>query len=81
MPRHARPTHRTPKTENPGAGGRGAMRRAHAPLKRYTDTKSDRIAILEDAMKRAIKIIDTNLYHQREKVVDAASILREALEK
>lgn len=39
-----------------------------------------RIAELEDAARRAVKIIDTNLYHQREKVEDAASILREALE-
>lgn len=27
MPRHMKPTHRTPKKENPGDGGRGAARR------------------------------------------------------
>jgi len=39
----------------------------------------ERIAELEGAARRAIEIIDANLYHQREKVEDAASILRSAL--
>ena len=43
--------------------------------------KDERIAELEDAARRAIKLIDANLYHQREKVEDAAAILRKALEK
>lgn len=43
------------------------------------DTKSDSIATLEDAMKRAIKIIDKNWFHQPEKLPDAAAILRAAL--
>lgn len=38
-----------------------------------------RIAELETAARRAIKIIETNYLHQREKVPDAASILRAAL--
>ena len=35
---------------------------------------------LRVAMQRAAKIIKTNLYHQREKVADAETILLEALE-
>lgn len=38
-----------------------------------------RVNELEAAMQRAVKCIDTNLYHQREKVEDAAAILRSAL--
>lgn len=38
-----------------------------------------REAALRKAMERAIKIIDTNLNHQREKVWDASSILKDAL--
>lgn len=39
----------------------------------------ERVLELETAMQKAIKCIDTNLYHQREKVEDAAAILRSAL--
>lgn len=39
-----------------------------------------RITELEAAMRRAIEIIDTNLYHQREKVVDASRLLERALD-
>lgn len=42
---------------------------------------ADEIDRLRAAVKLAIKIIDTNLHHQREKVVDAASVLRAALAK
>lgn len=40
---------------------------------------SDRIEELEAAMRRAADIIDRNLYHQQEKIADASSILRDAL--
>jgi hypothetical protein len=40
-----------------------------------------RIAELEAAMRKAITCINTNLYHQREKVEDAAAILRDALSR
>ena len=42
-------------------------------------TDGDALEKLRDAAERAVKIIKTNLYHQREKVEDAASILRDAI--
>lgn len=41
--------------------------------------RANRIADLESAIGRSIAIIDSNLYHQREKVEDAVAILRAAL--
>lgn len=52
-------------------------------LNRHLDERhagTSRVETLEAAMRRAIRIIDDNLYHQREKVEDASAILREALE-
>lgn len=46
----------------------GALMEAHA-----------RIMALEQAMRDAIRIVDVNLWHQREKVADASAILKEAL--
>ncbi len=43
------------------------------------DDLLSRVRTLEEAMRKAVKIIDTNLYHQREKVQDASTILRQAL--
>lgn len=40
-----------------------------------------RIDQLMNAMRLSIGIIDTNLYHQREKVEDARAILLRALDK
>lgn len=42
-------------------------------------SQAARVAELEAAARRAVEIIDANLYHQREKVEDAAAILRAAL--
>jgi hypothetical protein len=39
-----------------------------------------RVVELEIACRRAIGIIDTNLYRQAEKVEDAAAVLRRALD-
>lgn len=39
----------------------------------------ERIAELEKAARRAIKIMDANINHQWEKIEDARTILREAL--
>ena len=38
-----------------------------------------RVKVLEDAAWKAANIVNVNLYHQREKVEDAVSILRAAL--
>lgn len=54
------------------------MRRIHADVAREA---ADEIERLREAAKLAAKIIDTNLYHQREKVVDASSILKDALNR
>lgn len=43
------------------------------------DDLERKVLMLSAAMKRAADIIDANLYHQREKVEDAGSILRQAL--
>ena len=48
------------------------LRRDLAPLEAEN-------ARLREAAKRAIDLIDTNLYHQREKVRDASSLLKQAL--
>jgi len=48
-------------------------------MDQYAALYADEIARLRSAMEKAIKIIDTNHNHQREKVKDAASVLRAAL--
>jgi hypothetical protein len=49
------------------------------PLGEQCREAAREIERLRTAAERAVKIIKTNLYHQREKVEDAASILRDAL--
>ena len=49
--------------------------------KEDADVLKERIEKLQAAIRLAIAIIDTNLYHQREKVEDASAILRQALAK
>lgn len=54
MRRKAKATHRTSMTENPGGGGRGAMRRAHQPAVMGEMTKAQmaaRIAELERCIR------------------------------
>lgn len=41
---------------------------------------ADEIRRLRNAAQLAIRLIDVNLYHQREKVQDAALLLRQALD-
>lgn len=48
-------------------------------VSRLRDAASE-IERLREAAQLAIKLIDANLYHQREKVQDAASLLRQALD-
>lgn len=57
-------------------------RREEPPYRTGDDDLRDALEEVERlraAAELAIKIIDTNLYHQREKVADAASVLRAAL--
>jgi molybdopterin synthase catalytic subunit len=48
-------------------------------LMHWCGEAANEIERLRKAAETAIKIIDVNLHHQREKVTDAVLILREAL--
>lgn len=51
----------------------------HEKFERQYYLVSEKLEDLQAAAKQAADIIDANLHHQREKVKDAASVLREAL--
>lgn len=48
--------------------------------RKYREEAAQEIRRLRKACRTAAEIIDRNLYHQREKVADAADILRSAIE-
>lgn len=51
------------------------------PWRKEMAAKDARIAELEAAASKAMKIIDANKFHQWEKIEDASAILREALNR
>jgi hypothetical protein len=55
------------------------MKRPQGVLANNVLDLEDRIRELSKVVGLAIKIIDTNLYHQREKVADASALLKQAL--